>query len=186
MPNLIATAFFTRNTGDVATGLALGDIDFYLTRQVLLTGVDSVVWDGTQNPTDEILNMGAYTRILATADFSIYAYYLRATYTGAVVLDQDDVTGATACWQVVSFPAGAIEFTYTVTNIITGLPIDGVDVWFTTDLAGDNVVWRGVTDAFGVARDVSNNLPWLDAGTWFVWAQRIGFTFPLPDIEVIT
>ena len=185
MANLIATAFFTRNTGDVATGLALADIDFYLTRQVLLTGVDSVVWDGTQNPTEEIDNVGAYSRILATADFSIYAYYLRATYTGVVALDQDDVTGSTECWQTISFPSGAIEMTYVVTNSVTGLPIDAVDVWISTDVAGLNVIWRGVTNAFGIALDASNNLPWLDAGTYAFFSQKIGFSFTNPDLEVV-
>jgi hypothetical protein len=186
MANLIASAIFTRNTGQPATGLALGDIDFYLTSQNLQSGADAVVWDGTQNPTEEIDNIGAYSRIYASADFSLFAYYLRATYTGAIVLDVDDVTGATQAWQVVSFPAGSIEYTYTVTNSVSGLPIPDVDVWFSTDLAGDNVVWRGRTDDFGVARDVANNLPWLDAGTWFVWAVKTGFTFPLPDTEIIS
>lgn len=84
------------------------------------------------------------------------------------------------------FPAGAIAFTYTVTDSVTGLPLDGVQVWFSTDAAGANVVWSGVTDAFGVARDVNLNLPRLNAGTYYVWRQLAGYVFSDPDTEVVS
>ncbi|NIQ89668.1 MAG: hypothetical protein GWN93_11700 [Deltaproteobacteria bacterium] len=94
MSDIVVGAFFTRNSGVPATGLALADIELYLTRQDKQTGVDSVVWNGTQNPTEEIDNIGAYTRIYASGDLDTYIYYARATYTGAVVLDIDHVTGS--------------------------------------------------------------------------------------------
>ncbi len=94
MSNLTVAAILTRNTGTPATGLTLSDIEFYLTRQDRDTGVDEVVWDGTQNPTEEIDNIGAYTRIYTDADFDTYIYFGRASYTGAVSLDLDTVTGA--------------------------------------------------------------------------------------------
>lgn len=84
------------------------------------------------------------------------------------------------------FPAGAIAFTYTVTDSVTGLPLDGVQVWFSTDAAGANVVWSGVTDAFGIARDVNLNLPRLNAGTYYVWRQLAGYVFSDPDTEVVS
>lgn len=84
------------------------------------------------------------------------------------------------------FPAGAINFTYTVTSSTTGLPIEGVEVWFSTDVAGANIVWKGDTDAFGIARDVNGALPALDAGTYYVWRQRAGYTFVDPDTEVVS
>jgi len=95
MPDLTVSAFFTRGTGIPATGLALADIDLYLTSQDKATGVDTVIWDGTQNATEEIDNVGAYTRIYALADFTANNYFARATYTGIVVLDVDHVQGAT-------------------------------------------------------------------------------------------
>ncbi len=95
MSNLTVAAFFTKNTGAPATGLTLGDIDFYLTRQHRSTGVDAVVWDGSQNPTEEIDNIGCYARIYADADFDTYNYFARASYTGSEVLDLDHVVGAT-------------------------------------------------------------------------------------------
>lgn len=80
----------------------------------------------------------------------------------------------------------AVEYTYTITDAITGLPIEGVEVWFTTDAAGSNIVWAGVTDAFGVARDVLEAKPWLDAGTYYVWRQKTGYAFTNPDVEIVS
>lgn len=88
---------------------------------------------------------------------------------------------------VESRTAGCISFAYTVTDSGTGLPISDVEVWFTTDLAGANVVWYGITDAFGVARDAGNNTPCLDAGTYYVWKQKVGYTPDLwPDTEIVS
>lgn len=80
----------------------------------------------------------------------------------------------------------AIEFTYTLTNSVTTLPIQGAEIWFTTDIAGLNVVWRGETDAFGVARDANNYLPRLDQGTYYVWRQHPAYTFVDPDTETVS
>jgi hypothetical protein len=52
MSDLTASVFFTKNTGVPAEGLTLADIDLYLAEVDKVTGVDSVIWDGTQNPTD--------------------------------------------------------------------------------------------------------------------------------------
>jgi hypothetical protein len=82
--------------------------------------------------------------------------------------------------------SGAVEFTYTLTNSVTLLPIDAADVWVSTDIAGSNVIWRGRTDVNGVARDVEDNLPWLDPGTYYFWSQKVGFTFTNPDTEVVS
>jgi hypothetical protein len=84
------------------------------------------------------------------------------------------------------FPSGAVDFTYTVTNSVTLLPIEGVEVWFSTDNPAVNIVWKGDTDAFGVARDVLGNLPALDVGAYFVWRQKAGFTFADPDLENVS
>jgi hypothetical protein len=83
------------------------------------------------------------------------------------------------------FPAGAIEYTYTVLSDIT--PVSGADVWISTDEDGNNVVWRGATDMFGIARDVLNNRPFLDAGTYYVWVQKSGFVpLAFPDTEIVS
>lgn len=80
----------------------------------------------------------------------------------------------------------AIEFTYTVTDDVSLLPIDGVAIWISTDISGNNVVWSGSTDAFGVARDADSNLPRLDAGTYYFWRQHANYTFTDPDTEVVS
>lgn len=95
MSNLTVSVFFTQNNGVPATGLTLADIDLYLTEQNKSTGVDTVIWDGTQNPTEEIDNVGAYTRIYSVADFETNNYFARGSYTGATDLDVDHVQGGT-------------------------------------------------------------------------------------------
>lgn len=95
MSNLTVAATFTRNTGAPATGLTLAEIDFYLTAHNRSTGADIVIWNGTQNPTEEIDNCGTYARIYADADLDTYDYFARASYTGSVSLDTDHVMGAT-------------------------------------------------------------------------------------------
>jgi hypothetical protein len=81
---------------------------------------------------------------------------------------------------------GASYFTYTVRDTVTTNPIEGVEVWITTDVAGVNVIWNGDTDTFGAARDDDGDLPLLDPGTYFFWSQKAGYTFPNPDTEIVT
>lgn len=85
-----------------------------------------------------------------------------------------------------TFPAGAIEFTYTVTNSVTGNPIEGVEIWISTDNPATNIVWKGETDAFGIAMDVLGNKPMLDAGTYYIFRQLAGFLFTNPDTEIVS
>lgn len=98
-----------------------------------------------------------------------------------------EIVAAMVAAGVVSFPAGAILYTYTVTDSGTGLPIADVEVWFSTDLLGANICWKGTTDAFGIARDIYGNKPLLDAGTYYVWTQKVGMTpVTQPDTEVVS
>lgn len=185
MADLTVSYMFRLNTGAAATGLTLTDIDIWLTSQDRATGADTVIWDGTQHPTDEMANTGAYIRILTTGDLDANNYFAAAEYTGAVVLETDFVQGAVG---ITEPPIGtAIAFTYTVTDSVTGLPVEGVEVWVSTDLAGNNIIWYGTTDAFGVARDQYDFLPRLDAGTYYFWKQRVGYVDDQnPDTEVVS
>jgi hypothetical protein len=120
-----------------------------------------------------------------------YEYTLTAGETDTVGPLAIKITGAGAIQQnlyffVKSAAAGAYEFTYTVTDSVTLLPIEGVHIWVSTDIAGNNVVWSGTTDAFGVARALDSTLPWLDAGTYYFWSQRVGYTFINPDAETVS
>jgi hypothetical protein len=76
--------------------------------------------------------------------------------------------------------AGAITWTYTLTNQINGLPIADADVWVTTDAAGLNAVASGRTDQNGAVTF------YLDAGMVYVWRQKSGWNFTNPDVEVVS
>lgn len=179
MSTIVIAAQFTTAGGQPATGLTLAEIDLYLTQIHNTTGVDTVVWDGTQHPTTEIDNCGAYARLYTLADLNTYTYFVMAQYTGAVVLDTDYVMGAAGA-EACTVGAGATAMTYTLTNSITGLPIADADVWATTDIGGVNVVAGGQTNALGQITF------WLDSGvTYYIWRQKDGFIFTNPDTEIV-
>lgn len=67
---------------------------------------------------------------------------------------------------------GAVSHTITVNS--GGSPLDGADVWVTTDISGSNVAARGTTNAFGQVTF------FLDAGTYYGWKQLNGYTFTNP------
>jgi hypothetical protein len=82
--------------------------------------------------------------------------------------------------------ATAIEFTYTLTSTAGGVPIEGADILIYTDDGATNFVWGGVTDTFGVARDVYGQLPRLVAGTYFIFRYKPLFNFDNPDVEIVS
>lgn len=184
MSDLTVSATFTKNSGQPATGLTLSEINLYLTQQDRATGVDTVIWDGTETPTAEMDNVGAYIRIYTLADMDQYNYFVSAEYTGVTVLDQPFVNGAVGIDYI---PLGtAVEFTYTVYKVGTVTPIEGVKVEIHRNAAGTdhyNTYW---TDAFGAARDEFGNKPRLDPGTWYFFRFKGGYSFDNPDTEVIT
>lgn len=99
------------------------------------------------------------------------------------------VTGAGAVQQNLEYVVkqrtiNAIAFTYTVDDGSDGIP--GATVWISTDSAGSNVIWEGTTDANGVARDVNDELPYLDPGTYYFWVQAEGYSFSNPDTETVS
>ena len=75
--------------------------------------------------------------------------------------------------------AGAVEFTYTLTEAGSGDPIADADVWATTDSAGTVVVASGRTDQNGEITF------YLDAGTIYIWRQKSGWNFTNPDVESV-
>lgn len=76
--------------------------------------------------------------------------------------------------------AGAITFTYTLTNSNGGAAISGADVWATSDAAGNTVVASGTTDGAGQVTF------YLDAGTYYIWRQKAGWNFTNPDTETVS
>lgn len=160
------------------------------------TGTE-VVGIGSGNLSIEISeNAGAFGAALGT-DIEIgngwYSYLSDAT-EGATIGDTISirVNGAGAIQQNLEYVIQqrtplAVDFTYTITNSVTTNPIDGVITTISTDLAGSNIIWRGVSDSFGVTRDTINGqVPYLDVGTYYFRNRRTGFVFSNPDTEIIT
>jgi len=124
-------------------------VAFFVGGATVSSGGGQVVWDGT-------------VEVVQTGDS-----FARIGAAGA---------GLTA---LLPAGAGAIAWTYTVTNSVTSQPIADVDVWVTSDAAGENVLASGRTDQNGA---VTFNL---DAGTVYVWSQKSGFNFSNPDTETV-
>lgn len=80
----------------------------------------------------------------------------------------------------------AVPFTYTLTSTVGSAPIAGADISFSIDSNPANSVWSGITDAFGVARDLNGNLPRLTPGTYSVFRYKPSYVFSDPDIEVVS
>lgn len=80
----------------------------------------------------------------------------------------------------------AVEHTYTVTNSISGAPIDGVEVWVSTDSGQTNIVWYGHTNTFGIAVDNNGNKPLLDVGNYYFWCRKSNYIFNNPDLETVS
>ena len=75
--------------------------------------------------------------------------------------------------------AGAVEFTYTLTQPDLITPIPDADVWATTDAPGTTVVASGRTDQYGLITF------YLDPGTIYIWRQKSGYNFTNPDTETV-
>jgi hypothetical protein len=80
----------------------------------------------------------------------------------------------------------SIEYTYTVISTSGSVPIPGVEVLVYTDSGATNFVWGGRTDSFGVARDLHGQLPRLEAGVYFFFNFKPGFSFQNPDTETVS
>lgn len=174
---------FSVSTHDPATA-ALTDAAADPSYRVYEELVAVPILTGTMPKLDDAGTTGFYAQTLACTPANgfeagkNYNIYITATVGGVT-------GGITYAFNIASFPkAGATEYLYTVINSATLAPIDGVQVWITTDIAGANVVWSGVTDIFGVARDtVNNEKPWLNTGVFYFWRQLAGYSFANPDTE---
>jgi len=79
------------------------------------------------------------------------------------------------------------SYTYPVTRSDTLAPVPDATVEIYTQADRVGLVWSGITDEFGHARDESDALPILQIGKqYYFWTFKVGFTFPNPDLETIT
>lgn len=80
----------------------------------------------------------------------------------------------------------AVEFTYTVTSTAGNVPLQGVEVRIFGDAIATQIVWTGVTDSLGVARDFYGYKPRLEPGTYYFFRDKPGYTFNDPDQETVS
>jgi hypothetical protein len=178
---------FTITTHDPGTAV-LTDADFDPPYRVYEDETVVPILTGTMTLLDAVNTTGFYSELIACTAANgfengrSYNIYIEATVGG-------DMGGISFGFRAMDLPtfATAIEYTYHVyeSGGPPNIPIDGVTVDISTDVAGLNVVWSGETDTFGVLRDDFGNLPRLDAGTYYFWRQHSGFTFDNPDQEVV-
>ena len=75
--------------------------------------------------------------------------------------------------------SGAISTTLTFNDGVN--PLDGVEVWITTDSAGTNVIaGTSSTNASGQVTFM------LDSGSYFVWSQLAGYSFTNPQALTVS
>ena len=171
---------FSICTHDPDTGV-LTDADAAPAYRVYEDETATAILTGTMATLDTANTTGFYTELIACTTAN--GYESGKTYTIYIEATVDGDTGGICFSFHVKQPAagaGAVTWTYTLTDVDTGAPIDGAEVWITTDSAGLNIIASGTTNAYGV---VTFNL---DAGVVYVWRKKSGYNFSDPDQETVT
>lgn len=142
--------------------------------------LDGAAWAGVGTISTLVsMGLGRYYADLSIAATSVVGTVIESRYKS---VNTAECPGDTII--IVGTPvggAGAIMFTYTVTDSVSGDPIPDVQVWVSTDVGGSAVVAGALpTDAFG------NVVFYLDAGTYYFWRHKFGWTGANPDTEVVS
>lgn len=177
---ILFSAFFTQAAGTPAVALALADIDLYLWSRRKADAAEVQLWDGTQNPTEEVGTAGAYTRAYTGEDFITYDYFGMAEYTGAAVLDVDYVTGVIGLLPGLGAVTDIVQHTIIIVdNLANPIPDADVVVRGINDVTA-LVVASGRSDSNGRFRF------WGDTGvTYYIWSQKDGIAFTNPTVFVV-
>lgn len=104
----------------------------------------------------------------------------------AIVVNHASVVQQNLEFVVETRVVDSVEFTYTVTSTAGNVPIAGVGVRIFADAIGVNIVWSGITDALGIARDYYGNKPRLTPGTYYFFRDKSGYAFDNPDVENVS
>lgn len=111
------------------------------------------------------------------------SYYVWAQKAGYDFHNPDAVSissdGETLPEPDISLGEGAISWPYTLLDT-EGDPIEAAYIWVTSDVEGHHMLAHGDTNASGVI------IFQLDAGTCYIWVQKLGYTFVSPDMEVVS
>jgi len=170
------------------TGKAFGDVTASYWRQggipvdipaITLVAVNSAHADGGFKEADDTKAPGLYRFDLPDAAIAAGADWVVITITVAGCYNFFQMLSLSA--NIIDLGAGAISWTYTLTDSVTGGPIDGAEVWVTSDSAGLYVLASGITDSAGQITFM------LDAGDYYIWAKKSGYNMDaLPDLETVS
>jgi len=136
---------------------------------------------GNMAKLDDANTTGFYSELIACTTAN--GFEVGKTYSPYIEATVDGVKGGISYAFKVNRPAagaGAITWTYTLTDADTGAPIDGAEIWVTTDSAGANVIASGTTD------DAGQVTFYLDAGVKYIWRKKAGYNFTNPDQETVS
>jgi len=151
-----------------------GDYSAYITLQRDGAGTEYTAVTTTIAVPGGVTNLVVHTMALPVKSTDVMKVYL----TG---LPGDTTTPDVICefWEdnVATLGAGSVQYTITVDDGVN--PLDGVDVWITTDVAGSNLIARGLTDDAG---EVTFSL---DPGSYYAWKQLAGYAFTNPESFVV-
>jgi hypothetical protein len=175
-----ATGFSTFNAGsDTVT----------LTAATHTGAVIPTVTDVTNGLTPGNVTVGGYTAAALlellqtdTGETSASAGSVAKLAQGASGLDSATVT--TACETAIDNKGlsgnGIGAETVTITIDDGSDPLDGAEVWVTTDSIGTNRVASGISNASGQVTFM------LDTGSYYVWKQLAGYNFTNPSALTVT
>jgi hypothetical protein len=148
-----------------------------------ITVIDGIVDDilvdtGTSIPAT-LAGLGITTPPTAAAIAD--AVWDEVVTSGHAVGNSAAVKLTTAAAGLATAQAGLGAIAKVVTVTVPDVPLQGCDVWVTSDEAGTTVVAGTLqTNASGKVTF------YLDAGTYYVWQQKTGYNFTNPDTLVVT
>ena len=166
---------FSICTHDPDTGV-LTDADAVPAYRIYEDETAVPILTGNMAKLDDVNTTGFYTELIACTTAN--GFEANKSYTVYITATVDSDTGGIAYAFRVS-PAEAGAGAYTLTDVDTGAPIDGAEVWVSTDSAGANIIASGTTNALGVVTF------YLDTGTYYIWSKRAGYNFTNPDEETV-
>ena len=178
-------------TGVTTTRAAkLDNLDTTVSSRLAPAGITSLQADVTAIKTPVVANIDAtISSRLPTSSYSapssITSLQADVTSIKSTVTTNLDTTVSsrfpTSSWIAPVSGSGSISYPVTVTQSDGVTPIEGVQVWITTDLAGTNVIAGSLyTSSTGLATFV------LDAGSYYLWRQISGWNFSNPQAITVS
>jgi hypothetical protein len=163
---------FSICTHDPDTGV-LTDADAAPAYRIYEDETATAILTGTMAKLDDANTTGFYTEQVTCS--AANGFETGKSYTVYITATVDSDTGGIPYGftvEATAAAAGAIAHTVTVDDGADGI-ID-VDVWITSDSAGNNIVASGETDGNGQITF------YLEAGSYYVWTQKAGYNFTNP------